>query len=259
MIEIESRLTGVAKGWIDQEGRALSGHPDAATWERYGSGELPPGEIESLRDHLVTCRECRKLVLAGPKAGATIVPEREAAMASADAEERRAWHSLRRQVDETTPPPAALRPPPATARKWMSWASPLVAVASLTVAGWTWYQANQPHIGVMIAEAVPAGQARGGTARGIEEGEGRPLALLVPLPDLAAGTPVRVEILDGTGAVEWRGESPATADGEYGIEIPPRFRRIPGCQVRLSVPAGEGEGTEGWKELGTFVVTAPPP
>ena len=103
MINIESRLTDVAKGWIDEEARTLAGHPDAATWERYGAGELPAGEIETLRDHLVTCRACRKLVLGGPKAGATIVPEPEVAMASADAEERRAWHELKKQYDEMTP------------------------------------------------------------------------------------------------------------------------------------------------------------
>ncbi len=254
MIDLESRLAAVAKTWIDEEARSVSAHPDAATWERYGAGQLPAAEIETLRDHLVSCRTCRKLVLGGPQAGATIVADSPIAMPSADAEERRAWHELRRKFDEMTPPALV---PPLSGRKWLSWASPMVAVLSLSIAGWTWYQANQPHLGVVIAEAVPAGQARGGAARGIEEGEGRPLALLLPLPELAAGTPVRVEILDGEGKVEWQGESPATAEGEYGLEIPARFRRIPGCQVRVSVPAGDGENAGSWRALGTFVVTAP--
>jgi hypothetical protein len=158
-------------------------------------------------------------------------------------------------MDEMTPP--ASMPPPPSERNWLSWASPLVAVLSLSVAGWIGYQANQPRLGVVIAEAVPAGQARGGSARGIEEGEGRPLALLLPLSDLSAGTRVRVEILDGAGKVEWRGESPATAEGEYGLEIPARFRRIPGCQVRVSVPATDEGNGDSWRALGTFVVTAP--
>jgi len=254
MIDLESRLAAVAKTWIDEQARSVSAHPDAATWERYGAGELPAAEIETLRDHLVSCRTCRKLVLGGPKAGATIVAEPEVAMATADAEERRAWHELRKQFDEITPP--TLMPPP-RARSWTTWVPTLVAVMSFATAGWTWHQANQPHLGVVIAEAVPAGQARGGPSRGIEEGEGRPLALLLPLPELSAGTPVRVEILDGEGEVEWQGESPATAEGEYGLEIPARFRRIPGCQVRVSVPAGDGGTAESWRALGTFVVTAP--
>jgi hypothetical protein len=252
MIDMETRLAVVAKTWIDEEARSLSAHPDAATWERYGAGELPAEQIETLRDHLVSCRTCRKLVLGSPNAGATIVAD--ARTTPADAEERRAWHELRRRIDEMAQP--APVPPLSSGRRWLTWASPLVAVLSLSIAGWTWYQANQPRLGVVIAEAVPAGGSRG-AARGIEEGEGRPLALLVPLPDLPAGTPVRVEILDGAGAVVWQGESPATEEGEYGIEIPVRFRRLPGCQVRLSARATEAGEAEPWKVLGTFAVNAP--
>ena len=65
---------------------------------------------------------------------------------------------------------------------------------------------------------------------------------------------MRVEILDGKGEVEWTGEAPATADGEYGMKLPARFRRPEGCQVRLSIP---GKIAGAWHALGTFVVTAP--
>ena len=177
MINIESRLTDVAKGWIDEEARTLAGHPDAATWERYGAGELPAGEIETLRDHLVTCRACRKLVLGGPKAGATIVPEPEVAMASADAEERRAWHELKKQYDEMTPP---LMPPPSGGRTWVTWVPTFVAVLSFAVAGWTWHRANQPELGLLIAEAVPAGQSRGGSAAGSRKAKGGPWRCFYP-------------------------------------------------------------------------------
>ncbi|HEV7669774.1 MAG TPA: hypothetical protein VGS22_14725 [Thermoanaerobaculia bacterium] len=252
MIDIESRLADVAKGWIDEEAKTLAGHPDAATWTRYGAGELPAEKVEELRDHLVTCRVCRKMVLGGPKAGATIVAEPEVGMGSADAEERRAWHALRKQFDEMTPP--TLMPSHSAGRKWVSWVSPFVAVVSLATAGWFWRQANQPELGLLIAEVTPAGSSRGVSVAGIAEGKGQPLALLLPAPELTAGTPVRVEILGGKGEVEWTGEAPATADEEYGMKLPARFRRPEGCQVRLLIPAkGGGE----WKELGTFVVTVP--
>ena len=86
MIDLESRLAAVAKTWIDEEARAVSAHPDAATWERYGAGELPAAEIETLRDHLVSCRTCRKLVLGSSKAGVTIAADSKIEMTSADAE-----------------------------------------------------------------------------------------------------------------------------------------------------------------------------
>ncbi len=257
MIDMESRLADAAKAWIDEGTRALTGHPEAATWLHYGAGELPPEQVETLRDHLVTCRACRQLVLAGPKAGETLVAESQAARV-ADAEERRAWHELRRRFDEVPPKdltPQVLMPPHRSGKTWLSWASPLVAVLSLSIAGWTWYQANQPRLGVVIAEAVATGGSRG-AERGIDGVEGHSLALLVPLPGLTAGTPVRVEFLDGTGAVVWRGEAPATEDGEYGIEIPVRFRRLPGGRLRCSVPAGAGNAG-GWKEVGTFGVGSP--
>ncbi|MEP7013393.1 MAG: hypothetical protein ABJC13_23985 [Acidobacteriota bacterium] len=258
MIDMESRLASAARAWIDAGTHALSEHPEAATWLRYGAGELPPEQVETLRDHLVTCRACRQLVLAGPKAGETLVPESQAARV-ADAEERRAWHELRARFDEAPPAPvlvpAVLMPPPRSGKNWLGWASPLVAVLSLSIAGWTWYQANQPRLGVVIAEAVATGGSRG-AERGIDGGEGHPLALLVPMTDLTAGTPVRVEFLDGTGAVVWQGEAPATEDGEYGIEIPARFRRLPGGRLRCSVPAGAWNAG-GWKEVGTFGVGSP--
>lgn len=261
-MNIESRLTEVAKRWIDEEENALLAHPESAIWSRYNAGQLPPEEIERLRDHLVSCRSCRSAVFEAPKFGTAIVPEPELSLAQSDWEARQAWHALHQRTATVDPggriaetEPAGWIPRAPAARSWMTWASPLVAVLSLSIAGWTWYQANQPHLGVVIAEAVPAGGSRG-VARGIEEGEGRPLALLLPLPELPAGTPVRVEILDGAGALVWRGESPATAEGEFGLEIPARFRRIPGCQVRVSVPAGDGGNAGSWRALGTFVVTA---
>lgn len=251
MIDMESRLAKVARTWIDEQASSLDRHPDAATWARYRAGDLPAGEIEALRDHLVTCRACRKLVLADPKAGATRVADSDAA--AADAEQQAAWQKARRTFEEMSPPVPA--PPPASGRGWITWASPLVAVLALAIAGWTGYQANQPRLGVVIAEAVPAGGSRG-AAQGGAQGEGRPLALLLPLPGLPAGTPVRVEILDGAGAVSWQGEGTTTTNGEYGLEIPARFRRPDGCQVRVSAPA-EAEGKREWKPLGTFVVNSP--
>ena len=267
-MNIESRLSEVAKRWIDEEEGALLGHPESAIWSRYNAGELAPEEIERLRDHLVSCRSCRSAVFEAPKFGTTIVPEPGATLAQSDEEVPRAWHALRRRVEdpidrteETEPVEGVPRAAP-PARGRLTWLPTMVAVLSLSFAGWVWHQANQPRLGVVIAEAVPAGSSRGdaapgGSAQGGEEGKGRSLALLVPLPpDLAVGTPVRVEILDEDGAVEWRGESRSIAEGEFGLEIPPRYRRA-GYQVRLSVPAGEGDAGETWKVLGTFGLPAP--
>lgn len=261
-MNIESRLSEVAKRWIDEEEGALLGHPESAIWSRYNAGELPPEEIEQLRDHLVSCRSCRSAVFEAPMFGTTIVPEPEPTLAQSDEEDRQAWHALHRRVDdpidrreEAGSVEWVPREVPA-ARRWLTWVPTVAAVLSLAMAGWTWRQAHQPRLGLVIAEAVPAGQARGGAGPGIDEGEGRPMALLIPLPDLAAGTPVRVEILDEDGAVEWRGESRSIAEGEFGLEVPPRYRRA-GYQVRLSVPAGEGGQTDTWKVLGTFGLPAP--
>lgn len=259
MIDIESPLKDAAKVWIDEEARGLSAHPDAETWERYGAGALPAEETEALRDHLVVCRECRRRVLESPRAGTAVVAEPEAGISSADAEERRAWHGLKQRLAEVTPPEPAVLPraAPAGGRGWGSRVSPWIAVVSLSFAGWLWHQANQPRLGVVIAEAVPAGSSRGaGDATGAR-GEGRPIALLVPLPvEVEVGTPVRVEILDGAGAVRWRGETRVIAEGEIGLEIPARYRRG-GIQVRLSAPAGDGETGGEWKALGTFGVATP--
>ena len=255
MIDIESPLRDAAKSWIDEEARGLSAHPEAATWERYGAGDLPAEEIEALRDHLVACRECRRQVLEGPRAGRTVVAEPEPE--AADAEERQAWHSLRRRLDDLTPPEtvAVLPAHPASARGWLPRVSPWIAVLSLAFAGWVGYRANQPRLGLVIAEAVPAGSSRGAGDLPPAEGEDRPLALLVPLPaEVAVGSPVRVEILDGAGAVRWHGETRVSVEGELGLEIPARYRRG-GLEVRLSAPDGEAEGA--WRVLGTFGVAAP--
>ncbi len=258
MIEIESRLAEEAKGWIDEQARTLSTHPDPAAWERYRAGDLPEAEIERLRDHLVSCRSCRKLVLAGRQAGSTvstIVAEPDATR-MADAEQRRAWHGLREQLDEMTAlaavPPKLPRP-----AKWVSWASTVAAVVSFTVAGWTWHQAHRPELGLVIAEAVPLGSSRGAPAAGIGPEEARDVALLISAPELQAGTPVRVEILDGAGHVAWTGTGPASVDGEYGMKLPARFQGSEGCQVRLSMRSGGADGSGEWQTLGTYVVNAP--
>ncbi len=252
-MNIESRPSDVAKQWIDEEERALLGHPESAIWSRYNTGELPAAEIERLRDHLVACRACRAVLLASPQAGTTIVPEPEASLA--EAEESRAWHRLQRRID-LDGVPADLPPWVPATRSWTTWVPTVVAVLALFGMGWFWRQANRPVLGLVNAEEAPVAAERSGPPGGIAEKEGRPLALLLSAPGLTAGGRVRVEILDGQGAIEWTGESPALADDEYGVQLPARFRRIVGCRVRLSVPA-EGDAAHGWKVLGTYVVTAP--
>ncbi len=251
-MKLESRLSEVAQRWIDEEESALLGHPESAIWSRYNAGELPAVEVERLRDHLVSCRSCRAVLFESPLAGTTIVPEPEVSLA--DAEESRAWHQLQRRIDldgvATELPRRFL-----DARSWRVWAPTAVAVLALCGMGWFWRQANRPVLGLVIAEIAPISAERGGPAGGIAEGDG-PLALLLSAPGLSAGERVRVEILDGKGAIEWAGESPALADDEYGVQLPARFRRIVGCRVRLSVPAG-ADGAPAWRALGTYVVTAP--
>ncbi len=253
-MKLEPRLSEMAQRWIDEEEGALLGHPESAIWSRYNAGELPAAEIERLRDHLVACRACRTVLFESPRAGTTIVPEPALSLAEADVLERQAWHELHRRID-LVELPAGLPTPIPAARSWMTWAPMAVAVLALCGMGWFWRQANRPVLGLVIAELAPVGAERGGPAGGIAEGDGRPLGLLLSAPGVTAGQRVRIEILNGNGAVEWAGESPALADDEFGVQLPARFRRIVGCRVRLSVPA-KADVAPDWRVLGTYVVTA---
>ncbi len=258
MVEIEARLARAAKDWIDEEARDLGSHPEASLWERYAAGLLDAEQVETLRDHLVACRACRKVMLAAPSAGKTVVDEPEVSLARADAEERRAYAELRKRLDETAVPAemaSAMQALPPPARGGVRWAPYLVALLAFAFAGWSWHQARQPRVGVAIAEAIPADSTRGVSepAGAVEEGSDRPIAILVPLPGLEAGAPVRVEIVNGAGVVVWRGEGRSVASGELGLEVPARFRKG-GISLRLSTRKNGNT-----QALGTFVIVGDRP
>lgn len=76
-------------------------HPGDESWIRYCEGELEPHEVESLQDHLVTCRRCAALV---QSVESFVADSSASGEAPRSAESAVVWDSLRTKLGPPAPP-----------------------------------------------------------------------------------------------------------------------------------------------------------
>jgi hypothetical protein len=236
--------------WVEEEGRASGGHPDAETLRDYRDGLLAPDEEAPVDEHLLACRQCFGLA---QDLAAFFQARRAAAgppAAVADFESAAFWRALRPRLPPREAPAERRRAAGAVAKRWHL---PVAVAASvlLTALGFSFWMADQQRALAANEVRMAALQAPRPNTRIYDlfldtserSGESQPQPVALPAGSMLLLTPrdfgdfpgYAVEILDAGGKRAWAGGgfAPDPEDGTLTLWLPPDFLEPGEYRVRL--------------------------
>lgn len=223
--------------WVEARQEGGSHHPAPEELRRFRTGELGEEAAETVRDHLVLCRDCLALV-------------RSPAQEEASELERAAfWRSLKprlAEIDADRQPSRPAAPVGVSSRRWRALAAALVVgVVGLSV--WAARQQarleaqaerlaelSQPRANAAIVD-LTAGAARGGERAAVEVPGGQGLTLVLTPAGAPADGLYELAFVDegGRRVLSVTDLRPDPRDGSFSLWLPPDA--LPGGPLRAEL------------------------